>query len=185
MGFLSGKSEVQDTEPGRYLPYLEEELKLMMFRAKEQELYDGALAKYGFSVAVDSNAAREMRRASDRLVQAVSEILRRRDKMAASVIPDEVSAVYSAWQKAYLAYSEYAKAESAGWEGEAKGTRADYRRMRKLFSQAEDLRHKASREQNKFARRLKMSDEVVEKLMADASAAVLAEGWQPKEIEEA
>jgi hypothetical protein len=157
-------------------------MKLMIFRRNEEALFKSALAQYGNFVSRDSQAAQEMRRAASRQVQVASEILRRRGEMVP--MPNGISAVQTAWQKAYLAYSEYAKAEAAIWEAAANNMKPNYRQLRKLLTQSEDFQNKALKEQGKFARRLKLSNEVADKLIADVSAVVAAENWQPREASE-
>jgi arginyl-tRNA--protein-N-Asp/Glu arginylyltransferase len=181
MGLFSGKPKIQGDELDKCLVCLEEALKLMIFRRSEEALFKSALVEYGALVSTDNQAVQEIRQMARRLVLVASEILRRNGEMAP--IPTAVSAVHAAWQKAYLAYSEYVKAEFAVWEAVANSMKPDFKRLRRFFSQSEDLRHKALREQEKFARRLKIDRDVTDKLLTDVSAAVAAENWQPKHSE--
>ncbi len=181
MGFLFGESKIQGAERSECLAYLEEELKLMFSQRNEEARFNSVLARYGKSASADSQAAQEMRRAADRLVKTASEILRRRSEM--TIRPFVTSGVYAAWQKLYLAHSEYAKAESAAWEAAANKGKPDSKHLRKLFLQSKDLRDKALRKQQKLARRLDIRDDGIEELLATVSAAVTAENWQPAESE--
>jgi len=182
MGFLLGKPKIEVDELRKCLQYLEEEGKLVAFRAKEEDLYNIALAKYGKSVSTDSHAAEEMCKAANRLVQVANEILRRRAEMVS--IPDVASDHYWASQKSYVAYLQSVKAESAAWEGEAKGMHPNYEYLRRLFLQSEDLRRKVLKENAKLGKRLKLSRDVLRKMYNDASAAVGAENWQPEEFKD-
>ena len=182
MGFLFGKPKIEGDELRKCLAYLEEEGNLVIFRGKEEDLYNNALVKYGKSVSKDSHAAKEMCRAADRLVQAASEIIKRRGEMTS--IPDVASSMYFAWQKSYLAYLEHVKAESATWEAEVNGMKPGYEYLRKLFLQSEGLRRKALEEEKKLAKRLRLSGDGVRKMYNNALAAVETERWQPEEAED-
>jgi hypothetical protein len=179
MGFLSSRPKIEGDELQKCLAYLEEEGKLVVFRGKEEDLYNNALVKYGKSVAIDSRAAKEMCRAAKRLAEAASEIIRRRGEMVS--IPDVASAMYFAFQKSYLAYSQHVTAECAAWEAESNGMKPDYEYLRRLSLQSEDLRLKALKEERKLAERLKLSGDVIRSVYNNAQAAVATENWQPPE----
>ena len=182
MGFLFSKPKIEGDELQKCLAYLEEEGKLVIFRGKEEDLYNNASVKYGKSVATDSHAAKEMCRAANRLVQAASEIIRRRSEMTS--VPDVASAMYFAWEKSYLAYLASTTAESAAWEAEASGMKPDYEYLRRLFIKSEDLRRKALQEERKLAKRLKLSGDVIRRMYNNAQAAIVNENWQPQKSEE-
>ncbi len=182
MGSLSGKPEIQSYQLDGRLAYLEAEMKLMIFRKNEEDRFSNALARYGQFASKDSQAAQELRRAASRQARVAAEILRRRGEMAPA--PIGITAVQAAWQKAYLAYSEYANAEAAAWEARASRVKSSSKQPRKLLMQSQSLRDKALKEQAKFAKRLKLSDEAADKLIADATAFVAAENWRPKESSE-
>jgi len=178
MGFLSGRPKIEGEELQKCLAYLEEEGKLVVFRGKEEDLYNNALVKYGKSVAIDDHAAKEMFRAAKRLAAAANEIIRRRSEMVS--VPDVASTMYFAFQKSYLAYSQHVEAECAAWETESNGMKPDYEYLRRLSLQSEDLRLKALKEERKLAERLKLSGDVVRGMYNNALATIEAENWQPK-----
>lgn len=182
MGFLFGEQKIQGNERKKCFEYYEEESKLTVFQEKEADLYNNALVKYGKSISTDSNAAKEMCRAANRLTQAASEILRRRGKMAS--IPDAASAMYFAWQVAFSNYSAWATAQSAAIEAAASGMEPYGWRVRQLLEQFEKSHHEAEKEEKKLLKRLKLSGDEFQTLFNNASAAIEAENWQPKEFKE-
>ncbi len=187
MGFLSGKPKIEGDERDQCLAYLEEETKLLLFQGTEEKLYNEALEEYGKWAPVDSRAGKEMRQAAGRLVQAAKEIVRRRDGIG--TVPDIASATYSAWQKSYPAFLQYAAAEVTAWEADAKGKKPDRDKLRKLSSQSRELQRKAAEEQReaigeqrKLVKLLKLGGDVMQKMLDDASAAIENDNWQPEEL---
>ena len=180
MGFLFGEPKIQDDELHKCLTYLEEELKLKVFQEKEADLYNSALVKYGNSISTDSQAAKEMCRAANRLAESANEILRRRGKMAS--ILDAASAMYFAWQLTYSDYSAWATAQSAAIEAVTNSMEPHDKRVRQLLEQSEKSRHKAEKEERKLLKRLKLSGDEFQKLFNNASATIAAENWHPEEV---
>lgn len=180
MGFLFGEPKIQGGQLRECLVYYEEELKLKVFQEKEADLYNNALVKYGRSISTDSCAAKEMCRAANRLVQAASEVLRRRSKMVS--IPDAASAMYFTWQITYEDYSAWAESQAAAMEAVVNGMIPRSERVRGLLSQSEKSRHRAENEEKKFLKRLKLGGDEMRKLLFNASRAVTAQEWQPIEV---
>ncbi|MDD5082682.1 MAG: hypothetical protein PHU08_04840 [Dehalococcoidales bacterium] len=178
MNFIFGKPRIAGDELVRCLNYLEEEWKLSIFQEKAAEIYNNTLMAYGSSVSKDRHAATEMRRAADYLAQAAAEILRRRDKMVR--IPDVASAMYSAWQKTYVDYAGWTKAQYAAIIATANGTDPDANQIQELFAQAERSRERAEDEESKLLKRLKLDDAEMQRLLDKATAAVATESWQPQ-----
>ena len=184
MGFF-GEPKIQGDEFRKCLEYYEEETKLTVFQTKEADLYNNALVKYSRSISIGSNAAKEMCRAVNRLVQAANEILRRRAKMAS--IPSAASPMYFAWQIVFSDYQAWAEAQAAAVEAIASGMEPHGQRVRELLSQSEKSRNKAMNEEKKLLERLKhsgLTGDMVQKIFNDASAAIVAENWQPQKSEE-
>ena len=174
MGFLFGKSKIQGDELCKCLAYFEEECKLSAFQEKEADSYNKALVKYG---SLDNNTAVAMCQASNRLVQAASEILRRRSGI--SSVPDAASAMYSAWQSTYTNYLAWTKAQAAVMQALANGTEPDVRHSVELLSKSENCRKTAMDEERKLLKRLDISGEELQELFNRATNTIAEENWQP------
>ena len=183
MGFLFGESKIQGDERQECLAYLQEECKFRAFQEKEADLYNDAVVKYGNSMTTDSLASKEMCRAANRLSQSASAILKRRAGMAS--IPDVASTIYLAWQMTYSDYSAWASAQYATIQAVANGMQPNIARVRELLSQSEKSRHKAENEEKRLLKRLNLNINDISTMLSNASAAVAADNWQPKETEEA
>lgn len=180
MGVFFGKPKIEGDERQRCLSYYEAELKLKAFQEKEADLYNKAAVKYARSTPTDSDAAKEMCRAANRLSQSANEILKRRDGMPP--IPDAASAMYFAWQLTYSDYAAWASAQLAAVEAVANGMQPHTERVRQLLEQSEKSRQRAEKDERKFLERLKLSASEIRKMFLNASAAVSAENWQPEEV---
>ena len=183
MGFLFGESKIRGDERQKCLSYYEQELKLKAFQEKEADLYNDAVVKYGDSMTIDNLASKEMCGAANRLSQSASAILKRRGGMAS--IPDVASMMYLAWQMTYSDYSAWASAQYAALQAVANGMQPNIARVRELLSQSEKSRHKAENEEKKLLKRLKLNINDISTMLSNASAAVAADNWQPKETKEA
>jgi hypothetical protein len=179
MGLFSGEPKIKGTERDECLAYLEEETKLIILRSKEDSLYKDAVDRQGRLAYKNSLAAREVSRAANRLVQAISEIVRRRGEIAS--IPNAASATFLAWDKSYLAYSKYIIAEFDVWAAEANGVNPEQKHMRELYLQSRDLQRKALKEERKLVKSLKIGSKAAQEMLDNASATVDAENWQPQQ----
>ena len=136
------------------LAYYQEELRFKAFQEKEADLYNEAVVKYGMSVGTDDRAAKEMLRATKRLVESANEILRRRSQMAG--VPDMASATYFAWQTTYSDYLAWASAQAAAVSAVANGMVPHGKRVQELLEESEKSRRKAEGEEKRFLKRLKL-----------------------------
>ena len=80
MGFFSKEpkldkdEKIDEEERAACLRYLKEEIKQMVFRDKEHNLYNLALSEHWQSTSSDSHGTKEMCRAANRLLQATEHI---------------------------------------------------------------------------------------------------------------
>lgn len=162
------------------MTYLQEELKLAAFQDKEATLYKNAAVKYSTVTSIDSPVFKENCRAANRLAQAASETVERRGKMGP--IPDAALAAYSAWKLAYSDYSAWVSTLYTATKAIADCNDPPVKRVLELASQFQKSRQTARDEGNKFLVRLGMNGNTVQKLLNDAAAAVAADTWQPKEV---
>ena len=169
------------------LAYLEEEYKISAFCQTEKRLFEYILIEY--TIRVNSNKItasefqNEISRSTNRLAQSASEIMRRRARMIS--IPNAAYPTYSAWHKAYSAYSTWITAQA---NEEAEKAKVQIRLVelkslgiiRQNLSQHEKSMSKAANEQNKLLKRLGLSEEEAQTLLENALNEIKSENWQPK-----
>jgi hypothetical protein len=178
---LDKDGKIDEEERAACLRYLKTEIKLLVFRDKEYNLYKIALSEYCESSASDSKKTKEMCRAANRLLQATEHILKCRADM--EPIPDIALKNYSLWQSVHIDYNAYTKANSQYWEEEDMGLEPNNKYLTTCESRIIISARKANGEMNKLYQRFRLSDEVRE--MQDEAIAVYdAENWQPRQIEE-
>ena len=177
---LDKDEKIDEEQRSACLRYLQEEIKLIVFRDKEYNLYNIALSEYEESSASDSQDTREMCRAANRLLQATEYILKCRDDM--EPIPEIVSINYSLWQSVYINYNAYTEANFRYWQQEDRGLEPNNKDLKIYVSRVNISLKKANWEMKKLYQRLRLSDEERE-MQDEAIAALDAEKWQPKENE--
>jgi len=177
---LDKDQKIDEEERVASVRYLKEEIKLIVFRDREYNLYNIALSEYCEASASDSQDTREMCRAANRLQQAAEHILKCRADMGP--IPDIALKNYSVWQSVYIDYDAYATANSQYWKEEDMGLEPHNKYLRICESRIPISVRKANGEMGKLYQRLRLSDEERE-MQDEAIAAYDAEKWQPKENE--
>ena len=177
MGFFSREPKLNkdektnEEERAACLRYVKAEIKLMVFRDKEYNLYNTALSKYD---------TEEMYRAANRLLQATEHILKCRADM--EPIPDIAVKNYSLWRSVYINYNAYTKANYQCWKEEDMGLESNNKYLKICKSRVNISLRKANGEMKKLYQRLRLSDEERE-TQDKAIAAYDAEKWQLKENE--
>ena len=186
MGFFSREpkldkdEKIDEEERAACLRYLKEEIKLIVFRDKEHNLYNITLSEYQESSASDSQDIKEMCRAANRLLQATEHILKCRADM--EPIPDIALKNYSLWRSVYIDYNAYTKANYECWKNEDMGLESNNKYLKICESRVNISVRKANGELQKLYQRIRLSGEERE-MQDEAIAAYDAEKWQPKENE--
>jgi len=176
---LDKDEKIDEEERAVCLRYLVEEMKLMIFRDKENNLYNIALSEYWESSSSDSHKTEEMCRAANRLLQSTEHILKCRADM--EPILDIALKNHSSWQSVYIDYNIYATANFKYWKEEDRGFKPDKKYLNKCNSRVKLSFRKANREMKKLYQQLRLSDEERE-MQDEAIAAYDAENWQPRQI---
>ena len=158
---------------------MEEEGKIVEFWACEEERFKNVFSKYSQSYLTDSHSAEEILRAADRLIQATKEIIRRRTGIYTRY--GFTNNMYKAWEKAYLAQLRHYEREYKVLGEMVEGRwSVDHITVRSYSLAAGDLYRKALKETQKVSDQLKLSQDEVQKMRKEASAAYEAENWQPQ-----
>jgi len=177
---LNKDEKLDEEERAVCLRYLKEEMKLIVFRDKEYNLYNIALSEYEQSSSSDSHDTKGMCRAANRLLQATEYILKCRADM--EPIPGIALKNYSLWQSVYIDYNTYTKENSQFWKEKYMGREPNYKNVKICESRVKLSLKKANWEMKKLYQRLRLSDEERE-MQNEAIAAYDAEKWLPKENE--
>lgn len=182
MGFLFGRRKLDREEFEQCLNYLEEHYELTTFQEKEAGIYNSALARYGSSLARDTNSAREMLRVAERFKKA-AHVLLARSKQIVSV-PESAGRLHLAWDIVFSDYTAWVDAQYAAYAAIAERNPPLVERVQTLFRQQEKSHQNALREEKKLlnllrANGLTLND--LQRLRDKAFAAIEAENWQPEE----
>ena len=175
---LFGK-KIQGDELLRYIDYLGEEWNLKAFQDQESELYRKALAKYNLNKK-DPETAQEMFKASDRLAQSASEILRRKDKFMS--VPEKAKETYFAWHAAYTDYLNWTNTQADAFEARLANAPVDNDKVKELQAIAEKSHEAATAEEAKLHKLLNLTDADIQGLMDKASEAALRDRWLPRTV---
>jgi hypothetical protein len=181
MGFW-GKREFQDDERRKCIAYLEEQWKIQSFQKKESDFYDNSVINFSSSSVTDSRVAKEMRRATSRLVQSINESLKRLRSI--SSVPDAASRAWHDWELRYSDYLAWATVQMAIGDALLSNqahAEAQFGRLNKLALQRDESLRKAMVETIKLMRRLELTEDEHSRLFQVAEDA-LKENWQPEEI---
>jgi len=177
---LDKDEKIDEEERAACLRYLKEEIKQVVFRDKEHNLYNITLSEYWQSSFSTSHDLKEMCRAANRLLQATEHILKCRADM--EPIPDIALKNYYLWRSVYVDYNAHMKAGYQYWKEEDIGLDPSYKYLKRCESRILISVKKANGELQKLYQRLQLGDEVKE-MQNEAIAAYDTEKWQPKENE--
>jgi hypothetical protein len=175
MGLFVGRHKIEGNELQECVAYLKEEWKFKAFQGKVADIFNEALTKYDKLVLKDTEAANEMQKAAERLIESAEEIMRRREKIIS--VPKLAIAVYSTWQEAYSLYLEFTRAQWLTITLLPKGIISGSQRLRNLFTQFQLSKNKAIAQEKKFIHLLGLNADDVKKLFDNAYATILSENW--------
>lgn len=182
---LFGSSKIDGKELQECLAYFEAENQVLAFQVKEADLFNNAMVEYGNSIMETPAAAWYMKKATKRLSQAATEILKRHEKI--KNVPVEASSMHSAWHKAFLANAAWASAMVKAIESNIFALLAMAEGMNPQIEYAQQLAeeyHKAYRnaeaEYEKLLKRLKIGEEDKAKIATRATTIDATDDWKPK-----
>jgi len=159
------------------LSFFEAQNRIIAFQSKEAELYNNVLTKCLDSVGIDSKATREATRASERLLAAAEEVLRRHDEL--EDIPDDAVAVRHAWHVVFTTYLSWAKASKAGIEAKAEGLTPNVYYIQQLVQEREQAQRIAEEEDKKFVKQLDIGQEDFTNMVNRSIEAGSKDDWEP------
>ena len=171
---LFGGPKIDGKELQECLTYLEAENKVIAFQTKEADIYNNAMVEYGNSIMQNPAAAEDMKKATKRLSQAAAEIIKRHEKIQnVSVV---AMAMHSAWHTAFLTNTDWASAMVKAIESNifallntAKGMSPEIEYAQQLAEKYHKDYRKAEDEYKKLLKRLKISAEDKDKILASAN----------------
>ncbi len=179
MRFLNN-AKIDSNQLRECLHYLEESCQIAAFQAKEADLYNEALVKYGNSVTDDSNATAEKRRATDRLAQATIKALERHEDI--DHIPTPASSMHYAWWATLRSYSALASAKNKTITADKRGIVIETAYIEKLMKEYQKAWIKAEKEEKRFYKHLKINTNDVSRIITRAKNAMSVEKWEPASI---
>ncbi len=186
MGFF-GSPKIDGTELQECLTYLKAATKVIAFQGKEADLYNDAVVEYGNSIMEHPGAgvAHDMKKATNRLEQAATEILKRHEEI--KNVPVAASAMHSAWRESFLANALWASAMVKAIESSpyalldmASGMTPQIEYAEQLAQEHQKRFSRAQDEFRKLLNRLKVSAEVRDTIEADAIITDDTNDWEPK-----
>ena len=178
MGFW-GTRKLEGDERHKCIAYLEEQWKIQSFQKKESDFYDSSVINFSSSSVTDSHVAKEMCRATSRLVQSINESLKRLRSI--SSVPDAASGAWHGWELRYSDYLAWATAQMAIADALLSNrthTETQLERLNRLAGQRDRSLSKAMDETMKLMRRLRLTEDEHARLFRVAEDA-LRENWQP------
>jgi hypothetical protein len=174
------KKELQEC-----LVYFEAETKVIAFQSKEADLFNSAMVEYGNSIMENPLAAKKMKISTNRLAQSATEVLRRHEEI--KNIPFSASAMRSAWHVAFLVNASWASAMVEAIESnifaflkQSEGMNPEIGYAQQLTLEFKKAWRKADEESKKLLKKLKVSAEDIEEIMARATTAATSDTWEPK-----
>ena len=179
MRFLHN-AKIDSTQLRQCLHYLDEFCQVAAFQAKEADLYNEVLVKYGNSVTEDSNAAAETRRATDRLAQAARKALGRHEDI--DNVPTPASSMHHAWWATLRAYLAWASDNNKSITDGRRGIVTETAYTDKLMKEYQKAWIKAEKEEKRFIKHLRINTDDVSIIITRAKNAVSAEKWEPASI---
>jgi hypothetical protein len=130
-------------------------------------------------------AAKKMKISTNRLAQSATEALRRHDEI--KNVPFSASAMRSAWHVAFLVNAAWASAMVEAIESnifaflkQAKGMDPEIGYAQQLTLEFKKAWRRADEENKKLLKKLKVSAEDIEEIMARATTAATNDTWEPK-----
>lgn len=182
---LFGSPKIDGKELQECLACFEAETKVIAFQTKEADLYNNAMVKYGNSISAAALAAKDMKKATKRLSQAATEILKRHEEI--KNVPDAASAMHSAWHATFLANAAWASAMVTAIESNifallavAKGMNPQIEYAQQLAKELQKAWRRAEDEDKKFLKQLKVDAEDIAKIVARATTVIATDDWEPK-----
>lgn len=178
MGLFS-KPEIVGSELQKCLAYYEASLSITAFQTREADLFNNTLVKYLNAATEDPVAAREVCNAANRLVQAAKEMIRRHEGIQS--IPEAASSLRQAYRTTFLAYAAWAEATLSAMEGLANGMTPPppyCQFVQHLLDQCQSAWCKAQTEDKKFLKRLRVSVDIIEKIINRCNTAGETDSWQ-------
>jgi hypothetical protein len=179
------RAVIDSKELEECLVYFEAETKVIAFQSKEADLFNSAMVEYGKSIMENTLAAKKMKISTNRLAQSATEILRRHEEI--KNIPFSASAMRSAWHVAFLVNAAWASAMVEAIESnifaflkQAKNVNPEIGYAQQLALEFKKAWRKADEEDKKLLKKLKVSAEDIEKIMARATIAATSDTWGPK-----
>jgi hypothetical protein len=175
---LFGSPKIDGTELQECLTYFEAQTKVVAFQTKEADLYNNAMVKYGNSITQNSSAASEACKAAKRLSKASTEVLSRHEQI--ENIPAPASAMHYSWYMTFQANLAWASATYKAIEAMAEGMNPNTAYVQQLVEQYQKAWRKADDEDKKFVKRLKVSPDVLARIVARATSPEVAnDDWRP------
>ena len=176
MGFISREPRIEGAERQECLAYLEEEMKLGLFRVKVDSLADEGMMRYGQLAQKDKAKAFEgMVKVTNHISQAATELVRRKHEM--TFIPDAALATSSAWETVYLDYKTLATSEATTMEADVHGMATDWEHVQRLVKEVKKAIGKAQREDKRLLKRLKLTGDEARGIVDNASRVTEADDW--------
>jgi tetratricopeptide (TPR) repeat protein len=174
------KAKITGEELQQCLAYYEAENRILAFQTKEADLFNNTMVKYSESITKDADAAHEMCNASIRRVQSIYEVLRRHEEI--NPVPEAASSMHYAWYMTFLAVATWAEATSSATEAISNGMKPHLAYIQHLVDEYQTAWRKAQKEDRKFLRSLKITPDIIEKIIRRCSEAAKADCWQPKSV---
>lgn len=176
---LFGSPKIDGKELQECLAYFEAQNRLIAFQTKEADLHNNAMVKYGNSITENPLAASEACKATKRLSQSATELIRRHEEM--KNVPVAASAMHYAWYVTFYSYVAWASATSESIEAMAEGMNPNMMYVEQLADQNQEAWRMADDETKKFLKRLKVSAEDIAKIVArSTSIGATDDDWEPK-----
>jgi hypothetical protein len=179
------RAVIDSKELQECLVYFEAETKVIAFQSKEADIFNSAMVEYGKSITESPLASKKMKISTNRLAQSAAEILRRHEEI--KNIPFSASAMRSAWHVAFLVNAAWASAMVEAIESnifaflkQAKGMNPAIGYAQQLTLEFKKAWRGADEENKKLLKKLKVSAEDIEEIMARATTAATNDTWEPK-----
>lgn len=173
---LFGKPKIEGKELQECLTYLDALGKVLALYSRESVLYGKAMIPYGNSITENPTlAAEDMKKATKRLSKAATDILGRHEEIRN--IPVAASATNSAWHATFLANITWTSSLVTAIESNiyallasAKGATPQIKHAQKVAIEYRKEWRRAEKKYKNFLKRLKISSEDFDKIVARATA---------------
>ncbi|MEJ2702566.1 MAG: hypothetical protein P8Z79_09010 [Sedimentisphaerales bacterium] len=175
---LFGGATIKGEEQQRCLAYYEAEVGVTAFQTREADLFNGVLTRCGKVVKKDPAAAREVRTAAHRLVEAAKEIVRRREQI--EPVPETALFLHWAWHITSLTYAVWAQATLSAMETLSNGMTPHYKYVQHVAGEHKAAWLKAQKEEKKFLKQMHIAKPQISKIADQSIESAKADGWQPE-----